>query len=66
MTTLLLDTQAMLWFFWDDPKLSADAKDQIEDANNRKLEIVSKPSGTVPIFPSLRGKMGLSPSPRRF
>ena len=37
MTTLLLDTQAMLWFFWDDPKLSADAKDQIEDANNRKL-----------------------------
>jgi PIN domain nuclease of toxin-antitoxin system len=37
MTTLLLDTQAMLWFFWDDPKLSADAKDRIQDANNRKL-----------------------------
>lgn len=37
MTTLLLDTQAMLWFLWDDPKLSADAKDRIEDANNRKL-----------------------------
>ncbi len=37
MTTLLLDTQAMLWFFWDDPKLSADARAQLEDANNRKL-----------------------------
>lgn len=37
MTTLLLDTQAMLWFFWDDPQLSADAKDHIEDANHRKL-----------------------------
>lgn len=24
--TLLLDTHAMLWFFWDDPQLSADAK----------------------------------------
>ena len=37
MTSLLLDTHTMLWFFWDDPKLSAGAKALIEDANNRKL-----------------------------
>jgi PIN domain nuclease of toxin-antitoxin system len=34
---LLLDTQAFLWFFWDDPQLSASAKASIVDANNRKL-----------------------------
>jgi PIN domain nuclease of toxin-antitoxin system len=27
----------MLWFFWDDPQLSAKAKALIEDADNRKL-----------------------------
>lgn len=37
MTTLLVDTQAMLWFFWDDPQLSDDARAQIEDGENRKL-----------------------------
>ena len=37
MTSLLLDTHAMLWFFWDDPQLSARAKVLIQDANNRKL-----------------------------
>ena len=37
MTSLLLDTHAMLWFFWDDPKLSAHAKSLIEDASNQKL-----------------------------
>ena len=37
MTNLLLDTHAILWFFWDDPKLSPDAKALIEDADNRKL-----------------------------
>jgi len=37
MSDLLLDTHAMLWFFWDDPQLSATAKALIEDANNRKL-----------------------------
>jgi len=37
MTSLLLDTHTMLWFFWDDPQLSAGAKTLIEDADNRKL-----------------------------
>lgn len=37
MTSLLLDTHAMLWFFWDDPQLSAPAKALIEDSDNRKL-----------------------------
>jgi PIN domain nuclease of toxin-antitoxin system len=41
MTALLLDTHAMLWFFWDDPHLSADAKSAIEDPNNRKLVSVA-------------------------
>lgn len=31
MTALLLDTHTMLWFFWDDPQLSADAKAAIDD-----------------------------------
>jgi PIN domain nuclease of toxin-antitoxin system len=35
--TLLLDTNAMLWFFWDDRQLNASAKALIEDPNNRKL-----------------------------
>jgi len=34
---LLLDTHTMLWFFWDDPQLSATAKALIEDPANRKL-----------------------------
>ncbi|MBI4471593.1 MAG: type II toxin-antitoxin system VapC family toxin [Acidobacteria bacterium] len=37
MSDLLLDTQAMLWFFWDDPNLSSTAKTEIENPNNRKL-----------------------------
>lgn len=37
MSDLLLDTHAMLWFFWDDPLLSLRAKSLIEDPNNRKL-----------------------------
>ncbi len=37
MTNLLLDTHAMLWFFWDDRQLSARAKSLIEDADNRKM-----------------------------
>jgi len=36
MTSLLLDTHAVLWFFWDDPRLSERAKSLIEDANTRK------------------------------
>jgi PIN domain nuclease of toxin-antitoxin system len=34
---LLLDTHSVLWFFWDDPQLSAVAKALIEDPANRKL-----------------------------
>ena len=37
MTDVLLDTHAMLWFLWDDSRLSRPAKALIEDANNRKL-----------------------------
>jgi PIN domain nuclease of toxin-antitoxin system len=35
--TLLLDTHAFLWFWWDDPQLSAQAKAAICDPANRKL-----------------------------
>lgn len=35
--TLLLDTHAMLWFFWDDPQLSSRARASIEDPLNHKL-----------------------------
>lgn len=37
MTSLLLDTHSMLWFFWDDPQLSPSAKSSIEDPDNLKL-----------------------------
>jgi PIN domain nuclease of toxin-antitoxin system len=37
MSDLLLDTHAVLWFFWDDPLLSSAAKQAIESADNRKL-----------------------------
>lgn len=37
MSDLLLDTHAVLWFFWDDPRLSSTAKAAIENAANRKL-----------------------------
>jgi PIN domain nuclease of toxin-antitoxin system len=37
MTSLLLDTHTMLWFFWDDAQLSAPAMRLIEDVENRKL-----------------------------
>ena len=40
---LLLDTHAMLWFFWDDSRLSRDAKSLIEDADNRKLVSILAP-----------------------
>jgi PIN domain nuclease of toxin-antitoxin system len=41
MTSLLLDTHVVLWFFWDDPLLSGTAKALIEDADNRKLVSVA-------------------------
>jgi PIN domain nuclease of toxin-antitoxin system len=39
--SLLLDSHAMLWFWWADPRLSATAKSLIEDAENRKLVSVA-------------------------
>src|SRR4051812_17110799 len=35
--TLLLDTHTFLWFWWDDPQLSAAAKADIVNPLNRKL-----------------------------
>jgi len=37
VTNLLLDTHTLLWFLWDDSKLSASATSLIEDPGNRKL-----------------------------
>lgn len=37
MTSLLLDTHALLWFLWDDSQLSSIAKQVIEDPQSRKL-----------------------------
>ncbi len=39
--TFLLDTHAFLWFVWDDPQLSGNAKAIIEDPANRKLVSVA-------------------------
>lgn len=36
MTTVLLDTHTVLWFWWDDPKLSPAAKVVICDPQVRK------------------------------
>lgn len=33
----LLDTHALLWFLWDDPLLSATARDVIVEPSHRKL-----------------------------
>jgi len=43
VTTLLLDTHAVLWFWWDDPRLSTTAKALICDPSNRKLVSVATP-----------------------
>ncbi len=40
---LLLDTHAVLWFWWDDPRLSVRAKALICDPANRKLVSVASP-----------------------
>lgn len=64
MTTLLVDTQAMLWFFWDDAQLSATAKAQIEDPDNRKLVSVAS-CWEVAIKVGL-GKLDLGESSRTF
>ena len=41
MTDVLLDTHTMLWFLWDDSRLSGPAKSLIEDAGNRKFVSVA-------------------------
>lgn len=64
MTTLLLNTHAMLWFFWNDPQLSADAKSAIENAGNRKLVSVAS-CWEVAIKVGL-GKLDLGESSRTF
>jgi PIN domain nuclease of toxin-antitoxin system len=35
--TLLLDTHSVLWFWWNDPKLSSTASKLIQEPANRKL-----------------------------
>ena len=35
--TLLLDTHTVVWFWWNDPLLSAAARTAITDPSNRKL-----------------------------
>src|SRR5271169_4058047 len=41
--TLLLDTHTVLWFWWDDPQLSARAKALICDPANRKVVSIATP-----------------------
>ena len=43
MKPLLLDTHTVLWFWWDDPQLSATAKALICDPANRKLVSMATP-----------------------
>jgi PIN domain nuclease of toxin-antitoxin system len=64
MKSLLLDTQALLWFFWDDPRLSTPAKGLIEDPANRKLASVAS-CWEVAIKVSI-GKLDLGESSRSF
>jgi PIN domain nuclease of toxin-antitoxin system len=54
----------MLWFVWDDPKLSASAKTAIEDAGNRKLVSIAS-CWEVAIKVGL-GKLDLGESSRTF
>jgi PIN domain nuclease of toxin-antitoxin system len=64
MTDLLLDTHALLWFFWDDPQLSGRAKALIEDAENRKLVSIAS-CWEIAIKAGL-GKLDLGESSRSF
>ncbi len=43
MTNLLLDTHTVLWFWWDDSRLSAAARNLICDPANRKLVSIATP-----------------------
>lgn len=64
MTTFLFDSQEMLWFLWDDPHLSATAKEAIEDPGNRKLVSVAS-CWEIAIKVGL-GKLDLGESSRTF
>ena len=64
MTDVLLDTHAMLWFLWDDSRLSGPAKSLIEDANNRKLVSIAS-CWEIAIKVGL-GKLDLGESSRSF
>jgi PIN domain nuclease of toxin-antitoxin system len=64
MTELLLDTHTMLWFLWDDSRLSGPAKSLIEDANNRKLVSIAS-CWEIAIKVGL-GKLDLGESSRSF
>jgi PIN domain nuclease of toxin-antitoxin system len=54
----------MLWFFWDDPKLSAHAKSLIEDASNQKLVSIAS-CWEIAIKVGL-GKLDIGESSRSF
>lgn len=64
MTELLLDAHTMLWFFWDDPRLSREARSLIEGADNRKLVSVAS-CWEIAIKVGL-GKLDLGESSRSF
>ena len=58
---LLLDTHALIWFLEDDPKLSAAAREVVEDSANERW--VSIASGWEMAIKSQLGKLNL---PRPF
>lgn len=64
MRSLLLDTHAMLWFLWDDPRLSPAARSLIEDAGNRKLVSIAT-CWEIAIKVAV-GKLGLGEPSRSF
>ena len=64
MTRLLLDTHAMLWFFWDDSQLSGAAKSLIENAENQKLVSIAS-CWEIAVKVGLR-KLDLGESSRSF
>lgn len=64
MTSVLLDTHAVLWFVWDDAQLSARAKSVIEDRQVRKFVSVAS-CWEVAIKVSV-GKLDLGEASRPF
>jgi PIN domain nuclease of toxin-antitoxin system len=64
VTNLLLDTHTLLWFFWDDPQLSSNAKTVIENPDSRKLISIAS-CWEIAIKVGL-GKLNLGESSRSF